>query len=94
MRKGTAIQQKEIINDANRLPECPTYERTVLCQDAAKDRAVNNYLPISCLLFIWKHLVGMIAEVMYGFLEREKILYYQMNRRVDKRGVVEQRTNC
>ena len=47
----------------------------VLCQkNPAKGRAVDNYRSISCLPLTWKLLTSMIAEEMYGFLERENIL--------------------
>ena len=47
----------------------------MLCQkDPAKGRAVDNFPPISCLPLMWRLLTGMIADEMYGFLEREKIL--------------------
>ncbi len=75
LHERIANQLNEIICGANRLPEWMTYGRTVLCQkDPAKGRAVDNYRPISCLPLMWKLLTGMIAEEIYGFLEREKIL--------------------
>ncbi|XP_063595812.1 uncharacterized protein LOC134772704 [Penaeus indicus] len=75
LHERIANQLNEIISGANRLPEWMVYGRTVLCQkDPAKGRAVDNFRPISCLPLMWKLLTGMIAEEMYGFLEREKIL--------------------
>ena len=35
---------------------------------------MDNFRPKSCLPLMWKLLTGMIAEEMYGFLEREKLL--------------------
>ena len=67
MQVRIANQLNEIISGANML--------IVLCQrDPTKGRAVDNFRPISCLHLMWKLLTGMIAEEMYGFLEREKIL--------------------
>ena len=75
MHARIANQLNEIISGANMLPEWMVYGRTVLCQkDPAKGRAVDNFRPISCLPLMWKLLTGMIAEEMYGFLEREKVL--------------------
>ena len=34
----------------------------------------NNYRPITYLPLMWKLLTGVIAEGMYNYLEREKIL--------------------
>ena len=57
------------------LPEWMTHGRTVLCQkDPRKDNAGDNYRPITCLPLMWKLLTGVIAEEMYNYLEREKIL--------------------
>ena len=52
-----------------------THGRTVLCQkDPQKGNAADNYRPITCPPLIWKILTGVIAEEMYNYLEREKIL--------------------
>ena len=57
------------------LPEWITHDRTVLCQkDPQKGNTGDNYRPITCLPLMWKLLTGMIAEGMYNYLEREKIL--------------------
>ena len=55
------------------LPEWMKHGRAVLCQ---KDPRKGNtaYRPITCLPFMWKLLTGVIAEEMYKYLEREKIL--------------------
>ena len=75
LHERIANQLNEIISGANRLPEWLVYGRTVLCQkDVGRGRAVDNFRPITCLPLMWKLLTGMIAEEMYGFLEREKIL--------------------
>ena len=70
-----ANQLNEVISGVGRLPEWMVYGKTVLCQkNPARGRAVDNFRPISCLPLKWKLLTGMIAEEMYGFLEREKLL--------------------
>ena len=57
------------------LPEWMTHGRTVLCQkDPRKVNTADNYRPITCLPLMWKLLTGVIAEEMYNYLEREKIL--------------------
>ena len=57
------------------LPEWMTHGRTVLCQkDPRKGNTADNYRSITCLPLMWKLLTGVIAEEMYNYLEREKIL--------------------
>ena len=57
------------------LPEWMTHGRTVLCQkEPRKGNTADNYRPITCLPLMWKLLTGVIAEEMYNYLEREKIL--------------------
>ena len=57
------------------LPEWITRGRTVLCQkDLQQGNTADNYRPITCLPLMWKLLAGAIAEEMYNYLEREKIL--------------------
>ena len=52
-----------------------THGRTALCQkDPQKGIAADHYRPIRCPPLIWKILTGVIAEKMYNYLEREKIL--------------------
>ena len=57
------------------MPEWITHGRTLLCQkDPRKGNTADNYRPIKCLPLMWKLLTGVIAEEMYNYLEREKIL--------------------
>ena len=61
----------------NRMPVASwmTCGRSVLCQkDHSKGNTVDNYIPISCLLLIWKLLTGVIAESMYEYLDKNNIL--------------------
>lgn len=41
----------------------------VLRNDPSKGVAVDNFRPISCLPLMWKLLTGVIAEVMYKYLD-------------------------
>ena len=48
---------------------------TVICQKSPrKGNAVENDRPITFLPMMWRLLAGVIAEEMYGYLEREKLL--------------------
>ena len=68
-------QLNDIVNGVDSLPQWMTYGKTVLCQkDRRKGNAVDNYRPISCLPLMWKLLTGMIAENIYLFLEKNKVL--------------------
>ena len=68
-------QLNDISNGVRNLPEWMTYGRTVLClKDPERGNAVDNYRPITCLPLMWKLLTGMIADNLYGYLEREKTL--------------------
>ena len=52
-----------------------THGSTVLCQkDLQKGNTADNYQPTTCLLLMWKLLTGVIAEEIYNYLEREKVL--------------------
>ena len=75
MHGRIASQLNEILNGTARLPEWMTYGRTVLCQkDPANSIAVDNFRPISCLPLMWKLTTGILADNMYDYLERERIL--------------------
>ena len=54
-----------------------TKRRTILMQnrDKEKGKAASNYRPITCLPVVWKLLVGVIAEDVYGFLDTNLLLY-------------------
>ena len=57
------------------LSEWMTHGRTVPFQkDPQKGNTADNYRPILCLPLMWKLLTGVIAEEMYKYLGREKIL--------------------
>ena len=62
-----------------------THGHTMLCQkDPQKGNTADNYQPITSLPLMWKLLTGVIAEEMYNYLEREKIL--QEEQKGHKRG--------
>ena len=64
-----------ILTGEEDLPEWMTHGRRVICQkDSQKGNTVDNYQPTICLQLMWKLLTGVIAEEMYNYLEREKIL--------------------
>ena len=58
-----------------------THGHTVFCQkDLQKGDTAANYQPITCLPLMWKLLTEVIAEEMYNYLEREKILPEEQKR--------------
>ena len=92
MHGRIASQLNEILNGTTRLPDWMTYGRTVLCQkDPANSIAVDNFRPISCLPLMWKLTTGILADNMYDYLERERILpEEQMGCRKGRRGTKDQ----
>ena len=57
------------------LPPWITFGHTVLClKDPGKCSTIENYRPITCLLVMWKLLMGIIAEELHTYLEREHLL--------------------
>ena len=66
------------------------FGKAVLCQkDLAKQSAVDNYRPISCLPLMWKLMTGMLAEKIYFHLGRDNVLH--LNKKDVVKGVVEQK---
>ena len=93
LHKRVSLQMNRILMGEDDLPEWMTHGRTVLCQkDPQKGIAADNYRPITCPPLIWKILTGVIAEEMYNYLEREKILPEEQKWDA-KEEVVEQRIN-
>ena len=75
LHKCVSSQMNGILMGEDDLPEWMTHCRTVLCQKyPRKGNTTDNYRPITCLPLMWKLLTGVIAEEMYNYLEREKIL--------------------
>ena len=69
-----------------------TYGRTVLYQkDPAKGITVDYFRPISCLPLTWKLTTGILADNIYDYLERERILLEeQKGCRKGRRGTKDQ----
>ena len=75
MHPHVAAQLNQILDGVRLLSDWITFGKTVLCQrDPAKESPVDNYRPISCLPLMWRLMTGMLAEEMYSYLEREKVL--------------------
>ena len=52
-----------------------TKMRTILIQKGKeKGKAASNYRPITCLSLVWKLLIGVISEEVYGFLDANLLL--------------------
>ena len=45
-----------------------------LQKDKSKGNLASNYRPITCLLFMWKLLAGVITDQIYTHLDQEKLL--------------------
>ena len=75
LNERVSSQMNRIMMGEDDLPEWMTHGRTVLCQkDPRKGNTADNYRHITCFPLMWKLLTGVIAEEMYNYLEREKIL--------------------
>ena len=75
LHERVSSQMNRILMGEDDLPEWMIHGRTVLCQkDRQKGNTADNYRPITCLPLMWKLLTEVIAEEMYNYLEREKIL--------------------
>ena len=57
------------------VPSWLTKGRTALMQkDKCKGNIASNYIPITCLSLMWKLLIGVIADQIYGHLDQQKLL--------------------
>ena len=75
LHERVSSQMNRMLMGEDDLPEWMTHGRTVLCQkDPRKGNTADNYRPVTCLPLMWKLLTGVIAEEMYNYLEREKII--------------------
>ena len=51
------------------IPEWMVTGKTILCQrDSGNGNAVDNYRLILCLPFMWKLMIGIIANSVYEYL--------------------------
>ena len=58
-----------------KVPSWMTKGRAVLIQkDKAKGKEASNYRPVTCLPIAWKILTGILAEEIYGFMEKKTML--------------------
>ena len=65
----------DIINSRMNIPKWMTTGKTILCQkDPTKGNAVDNYRPILCLPFMWKLMIGIIANSVYEYLQVYKLI--------------------
>ena len=70
-----AEQLSLIVNGDAEVLSWLTLGRTILClKDPNKGNAVDNYQPISCLPMIWKLFTGVIADGIYQYLAKNKVL--------------------
>ena len=61
--------------DSGFVPSWLTKGRTALLQkDKSKGNIASNYRPITCLPLMWKLLLGVIADQIYGHLNQQKLL--------------------
>ena len=75
LHERIASQLNDLIMNEKVIPSWMTTGKTVLCQkDPAKSNAVDNYIPISCLLLMWKLMTGIISETVYMFLDENEML--------------------
>ena len=75
LHQRIATQLTNILENPEDLPRWMTFGKTVLClKDINKGAAVDNFRPISCLPLMWKLMTGVLADVVYAFLESESVL--------------------
>ena len=57
------------------VPSWLTKGRTALIQkDKSKGNIASSYIPITFLSLMWKLLIGVIADQIYGHLDQQKLL--------------------
>ena len=75
LHSHVVLQLNDILEGEDSLSEWMIYGYTILCQkDGAKGNAFDNYRPMTCLPLMRKLMTGVIAEEMYTFFERERLL--------------------
>ena len=79
--KGFTNIREKIIKHLNKClensktSEWITKGRTCLIlKDEKKENETSNFRPITCLPIIWEVCTGILAEHVYGHMEREKFL--------------------
>ena len=68
-----------------------TGKTTLVMKDKDKGGQVTNFRPIACLPLLRKLLTGIIAEELYGHLEKEGLLPDRKEEEENKGGL---KTNC
>ena len=77
---GVRSQLKECL-DIGFVPSWLTKGRTSLLQkDKSKGNITSNYGPITCLPLMFKLLLGVIADQIYGHLDQQKLLREEQKR--------------
>ena len=46
----------------------------LILKDGKNGNEILNFRPITCLPITWKVFTGILAEQIYGYMEREKLL--------------------
>ena len=73
LHERIAQQLQECLVHGN-IPTWMTGARTVLImKDIKKGNVASNYRPITCLPMMYKHLTGIIAEVLYSHTEEQQL---------------------
>ena len=71
LHERIAIQTNKILMEDDSLPAWMIHGRALFCQiDPRKGNAVENYRPMPLM---WKLLIGVVAQEMYGYPEQEKL---------------------
>ena len=66
-----ALQLRNCMSSAQIPDWLTTGKTTLVMKDKDKGSQVTNFRPITCLPLVWKLLTGIIAEELYGHLEKE-----------------------
>ena len=66
-----ALQLRNCMSSAQIPDWLTTGKTTLVMKDKDKGGQVTNFRPITCLPLVWKLLTGIIAEELYGHLEKE-----------------------
>ena len=86
-----AVQLDRCLQE-NSVPSWIVTGKTLLCvKELEKGNAVASFRPITCLLLLWKLLMGILAEELYEHLEQANMLpWEQKGCRKGSRGTKDQ----
>ena len=80
IQEGLRRSLQKCLENGN-MPMWMTKGRTILMKNGKeKGKATSNYRPITCLPLVWKLLTGVIANVIYGFLDTNLLLPQELKR--------------